>query len=415
MPVNNPLPSSLRSECRKASRILTSFVDPRQSFGPDKIIPPSILANAKGLAILTIAKFGFLLTARGGSGIVIARRPDGSWSAPSAIGTAGAGFGSQLGAEVTDFVMILNDANAVKTFAQVGSLTLGGNVSVAAGPIGRNAEASGAASLRSVAGIFSYSKTKGLFAGVSLEGSIIMERKDANAKFYGGPVTARQLLSGTIKPPPDADVLIRILSSRVFSGNQTGANYDHMYNDIPKYDNQRDTFIWGEGDGGSAHREGHGRHGSVGSPRERTSTWKESTDIDQSYWERHRADPSRTLDDFDNSSSSRFQRQHFNSTYSDNPSGSTTENTMEKGLAPGRPSAPKPVFKPVTRASTLGANQAVALYTFEAAQDGDLGFKKGDVITITKRSDSKNDWWTGQINGRTGIFPSNYVETMSSG
>jgi len=67
-----------------------------------------------------------------------------------------AGFGGQIGAELTDFVMILNDSNAVKTFAQVGSITLGGNVSVAAGPVGRNAEASGAASLRSVAGIFSY-------------------------------------------------------------------------------------------------------------------------------------------------------------------------------------------------------------------------------------------------------------------
>lgn len=97
-------------------------------------------------------------------------------------------MGAQLGAEVTDFVMILNDSAAVKTFAQSGSLTLGGNVSVAAGPVGRNAEASGAASLKSVSAIFSYSKTKGLFAGVSLEGSAIIERKEANGKFYGGPV-----------------------------------------------------------------------------------------------------------------------------------------------------------------------------------------------------------------------------------
>ena len=85
--------------------------------------------------------------------------------------------------------MILNDANAVKTFAQAGSISLGGNVSIAAGPVGRNAEASGNASLRSVAAVFSYSKTKGLFAGVSLEGSVIVERRDANAKFYGGPVS----------------------------------------------------------------------------------------------------------------------------------------------------------------------------------------------------------------------------------
>lgn len=72
----------------------------------------------------------------------------------------GGGFGGQIGFELTDFVFILNDHRAVTSFAQVGSLTLGGNVSLAAGPVGRNAEAAGSASLKSVAGIFSYSKTK---------------------------------------------------------------------------------------------------------------------------------------------------------------------------------------------------------------------------------------------------------------
>jgi len=80
----------------------------------------------------------------------------------------------------------------VRTFSQQGSITLGGNVSIAAGPVGRNAEAAGAASMKGVAGIFSYSKTKGLFAGVSLEGSAIIERRDANEKLYGQRYTARQ-------------------------------------------------------------------------------------------------------------------------------------------------------------------------------------------------------------------------------
>lgn len=409
MPINNPLPASLNSECRKASRILASFVDPQQAFGPDKIIPPSVLSNAKGLAIITVVKAGLLLSARYGSGLVIARKHDGSWSAPSAIATAGAGFGGQIGAELTDFVMILNDSSAVKTFAQAGSITLGGNVSVAAGPLGRNAEASGMASLRSVAAIFSYSKTKGLFAGVSLEGSVIMERKDANKKFYGGNVTGRQLLSGSINPPPDADALIRILNSRVFSGNFTGANYDDIYNDIPKYDNERDPSIWegqnGRAFGESEYRDRRGsRAGSIGSQRvSRSSAWQDDVydrEGDSAWREAHRPDPGQTFDAYDTHGGNQFQRQHFQSTYSD------------KGPAPGRPTAPKPVFKPKPRVSTLGANQAVALYTFEADQPGDLGFKKGDIITITKKTDSKNDWWTGQIDGRTGIFPSNYVESM---
>ncbi|KAJ1924375.1 DUF500 super, partial [Linderina pennispora] len=86
---------------------------------------------------------------------------------------------------MTDFVMILNTPSAVKAFTHGGNVTLGGNLSVSAGPIGRSAEASGA--IRNIAPVFSYSKSKGLFAGVSLEGSVILERKDANAKLYGRP------------------------------------------------------------------------------------------------------------------------------------------------------------------------------------------------------------------------------------
>ena len=101
-------------ECRKAGRILASFVDPRQAFGPDRIIPPEILAKAKGLAVLTVLKAGFLGSGRFGSGVVVARLADGSWSAPSAIVTGGGGFGGQIGFELTDFVFILNDAAAVR-------------------------------------------------------------------------------------------------------------------------------------------------------------------------------------------------------------------------------------------------------------------------------------------------------------
>ncbi|KAI7297040.1 DUF500-domain-containing protein, partial [Hortaea werneckii] len=217
--INNPLPASMHSECKKSARILTSFIDPRISFlGPEKIIPPSILANAKGLAVMTVFKAGFLGSGRFGSGVVVARLSDGSWSAPSAIGTLGGGFGGQIGFELTDFVFILNDSMAVKTFAQVGSITLGGNVSIAAGPTGRNAEAAGAASLKSVSGIFAYSKTKGLFAGVSLEGSVLIERRDANEKMYGQKLTARQLLGGSVPVPPQAEPLMRVLNSRVFAG-----------------------------------------------------------------------------------------------------------------------------------------------------------------------------------------------------
>jgi SH3 domain-containing YSC84-like protein 1 len=142
---------------------------------------------------------------------------------------------------LTDFVFVLNDAAAVGAFSQQGSLTLGGNVSLAAGPIERNAEAAEAASLKGVAGVFSYSKTKGLFAGASLEGSAIVERRDANEKFYGPRFTAAQLMEGSIRPPPAAAPLMNVLNSRVFSGI-SGAD-DSMYNDIPQYDDRHHDVV----------------------------------------------------------------------------------------------------------------------------------------------------------------------------
>lgn len=377
----------MASECKKCGKILTSFIDPRQAFGPDKIIPPSVLANAKGLAILTVIKAGFLGSARFGSGLVVSRLHDGTWSAPSAIATAGAGFGGQIGLELTDFVFILNDASAVKTFAQAGSLTLGGNVSIAAGPVGRNAEAAGAASLRSVAGIFSYSKTKGLFAGVSLEGSAIIERRDANEKLYGTRYTAQQLLSGSVRPPPQAAPLMDILGSRVFSGMRSGGTTtdSSMYNDVPVYDNRHDDVVW-DGNRGSAYGEGttrrnsgdYGRGGGAG------ASWRD--------------------DDYDRD----FSAPQRASTYAPGRSDLHSPTSPTSAAAPGRPAAPKPNF--ASKKALLKKNEAVALFTFEADQPGDLSFKKGDVITVLKKTESDNDWWTGMIGNRHGVFPSNYVK-----
>lgn len=106
-----------------------SPVDPIAAKGVDNIIPSDILSKAQGLAIFTVVKAGFLFSGRAGSGIVVARLEDGSWSAPSAIGTGGMGFGGQIGAEITDFVVVLNNHMAVKSFASGGNVTLGGNLS----------------------------------------------------------------------------------------------------------------------------------------------------------------------------------------------------------------------------------------------------------------------------------------------
>jgi hypothetical protein len=307
---------------------------------------------------------------------VVARLSDGTWSAPSAIGLGGAGFGGQIGFELTDFVFVLNDASAVKAFSQQGSLTLGGNVSLAAGPIGRNAEAAGAASLRGVAGVFSYSKTKGLFAGVSLEGSAIVERRDANEKLYGQRFTASQLMEGSVRPPPAAQPLMQVLNSRVFAG---AGSTDAMYNDIPVYDNNQDDVVW-EGRSGSAYNEGVGRDrtGSVGNDNGRDSYGaapkRANTWADDVY-----DPPSRQ-------GSRRSQTGAEDYEYQDTPFRQPSGR-----VGPGRPAAPKPAF--AGKAGGLQKDQAVALFTFDADQPGDLGFKKGDVITVTKKTEKAEDWW----------------------
>ena len=292
----------------------------------------------------------------------------------------------------------------MRTFSQAGSLTLGGNVSIAAGPIGRNAEAAGAASLKGVAGIFSYSKTKGLFAGVSLEGSAIIERRDANEKLYGQRFTARQLLEGAVRPPPAAQPLMNILNSRVFAGNS--ANGDSTYNDIPVYDDRHDDVVW-EGRRGSAYGEGISRS-RTGSVNEQNFSSRDNHQTnDYGFAESRPKRASTWADDiYDRTPTGSSARVNTHQTgasrfdddyvYSDNPRRSPTGTigtigTNRTGMGPGRPAAPKPLFR--SKTGSLRSNEAVALFTFDADQAGDLGFKKGDIITVTKKTDSANDWW----------------------
>ena len=174
---------------------------------PEAAIPPAVMRAAKGLAILTVTKAGFIGSVRGGTGIVVQRVGNG-WSGPSAIGTGGLGVGFQAGAQVSEFIIVLNTPAAVDAFATQGNVTLGGNLSVAAGPVGRNAEAS----VGLGAAVYSYSRSQGLFAGVSLEGTGLATRDDVNEGYYGRRVTAEQILSGNVQPPPSAQALLTVLS-----------------------------------------------------------------------------------------------------------------------------------------------------------------------------------------------------------
>ncbi|XP_061571994.1 SH3 domain-containing YSC84-like protein 1 isoform X2 [Cololabis saira] len=209
--MSNPIPSNMRSEAKKAAKILRDFTQISNRTGPDKLIPAHVIAKAEGLAIISVIKGGFLITARGGSGIVISRLADGRWSAPSAIGIAGLGGGFEIGVEVSDLVIILNQRRAIEAFTKGGNLTLGGNCTVAVGPMGRNLEADVA--LRSTAAVFTYCRSRGLFAGVSLEGSYLIERKETNRKFYSQDIRASAILNGDVEPPAECQDLYNVLDA----------------------------------------------------------------------------------------------------------------------------------------------------------------------------------------------------------
>src|SRR5436305_2423791 len=166
---------------------------------PETGLPPRILRRARGLAIISVVKAGFIFSGKAGEGVVVARTGKG-WSGPSFIGTGGAGWGPQIGAQVTDFVIVLNSERAVRAFSKGGNVTLGADASVAAGPIGRAAEAD----VTPRAAIYTYSKSKGLFVGASLEGAVIGTRKGANERYYGRPVTADDILHGRVSAPARA-------------------------------------------------------------------------------------------------------------------------------------------------------------------------------------------------------------------
>jgi lipid-binding SYLF domain-containing protein len=166
---------------------------------PEKAIPRDVLRHARGIAIMSVVKVGFIFSAKGGQGLVVARTPHG-WSGPSFIATGGGGWGLQAGAQVTDFVIVLNNNAAVQAFSRGGNVAIGADVSAAAGPVGRTA----AGAVMPTAAVYTYSKSKGLFAGVSLEGAVIGTQRQSNFRYYGHPVRADSILSGTTKPPPGA-------------------------------------------------------------------------------------------------------------------------------------------------------------------------------------------------------------------
>ncbi|KAI9017876.1 hypothetical protein CLU79DRAFT_762054 [Phycomyces nitens] len=415
--INSPLPTNLAGECKKAAKILNQFIDPGQ--GIDKVIPSDILAKAQGLAIYTVIKAGFLFSGRAGFGVVVARLPDDSWSAPSAIGTGGIGAGGQIGAELTDFILVLNTKEAVKTFSHFGNVTLGGNVSVAAGPIGRNAEASGTATFKHVSAIYSYSKTKGLFAGVSVEGSVILTRNDTNEKFYGKKVTAKELLNGSVPPPPAADALYRALNAKFHTLGNTGAMYSRGSEDSGQTVFRSNT-ISAPGTLRAPPLSGQ----SYGQPPQPPSSYGQPSSFSTPPPPTNYGTGSSYSTPQPPPPPSMYSKPVLPSPFAKPPPAEPAYTMPPPAYGQVPPAGPTPPSSlptsPTPNIQRFAPPPPVrhkepsarALYAFAGEQDGDLSFQEGDIITIISKSENQDDWWTGRIGSRQGMFPANYVQIV---
>lgn len=164
-----------------------------------------VIKSGKGVAIFpAVTKAGLIVGGQVGEGLVLLRNADGSWTGPAFMGLSGASVGFQIGAQSVGLVLVITNEDGLKAFTGGNSFKLGADVAIAAGPVGRDASA--ATDGRAKASIYSYSMSKGLFAGVSVEGCVINQNRDANRAYWG-----RDVSSSTALRKPANDNRVRSL------------------------------------------------------------------------------------------------------------------------------------------------------------------------------------------------------------
>ncbi|KAI9852599.1 MAG: hypothetical protein M1838_000253 [Thelocarpon superellum] len=217
-------PTTLDKESDKAARILKSFCKDGFYDDKDKLehsnkalkrIPQAVssssrpkiktdenevIARAKGLAVFTTMRTGLWISGSGGSGVLVARLPDGSWSPPSGILIHTLGLGFLAGIDIYDCVLVINSETALDAFTKV-RCTVGGEVSAVAGPVGVGGILDSEVHKRQQP-VFSYLKSRGLYAGVQIDGTVVIERADENERFYGEKIKALDILKGKVRHPP---------------------------------------------------------------------------------------------------------------------------------------------------------------------------------------------------------------------
>ncbi|EKG18193.1 hypothetical protein MPH_04582 [Macrophomina phaseolina MS6] len=219
-------PTTLDKESDKAARILRSFCKdgfyeeevlstldgPKQKQKVLKKIPSEVIRNAVGLAIFTTMRSGLWVSGAGGSGILVGRTEDGSWSPPSGIMLHTAGLGFLVGVDIYDCVVVINNEKALEAFSKV-RCTVGGEMSAVAGPVGVGGIVESEVHKRH-APIFTYMKSRGFYAGVQIDGTVVIERTDENERFYGEKLGVADILAGRVRHrPPEIRALMETIKA----------------------------------------------------------------------------------------------------------------------------------------------------------------------------------------------------------
>ncbi|MBL8191104.1 MAG: lipid-binding SYLF domain-containing protein [Acidobacteria bacterium] len=204
--------SSKAEEKERAQKAATAF---REIMGaPDQAVPQELLDRSYCVAVFpSVKKGGFIVGGQYGKGLISCRRPGGSWGAPAFFTIGGGSFGLQIGGQAVDLVLLVMNKEGVEGLLQ-DKFEIGAGAGASAGPVGRNTHVSTDILLKS--SIVSYSRSRGLFAGLELKGAVITQDNTANREIYGREIAAKEIIvEGKVRTPAEVEPFTKVL--RTFS------------------------------------------------------------------------------------------------------------------------------------------------------------------------------------------------------
>lgn len=368
----------------RAIKVLGRMIDPKYvKF--DKKIPTTLIRHCEGIAFVTIIKAGlFFLGGNIGGGCVVAKIPDPNdpkgyrWSGPSAVVCGGLGGGFIFGGEKIDSIILLNTKSAVRAFMGGQQVTFGGNLSVAAGPVGRDVEGHvGLSNTKEIVAAYSYSQAQGAMIAATLEGAFLSSSQSANNKFYGvNDATPENVLTGKVKNPLKAQELINELDAIITRKGK----YKNLSTSTMPATTPSNTASPGPSPL-AVNRE------VAASGRKLLNAGLSGENDLPLGWEQ--------------ASAPNGQVYYYNT-----ETGVTQWDRPEvKRVAP-RPPPSIPKQRPAP--AIPKRNYATALYDYVAQHPDELSFKKDDKLLILQKDD--NAWWRAELRGGKGLVPSNYVQ-----